>query len=288
MFFAFECRIKRKNVERFPLQYLAKDCRILTKGDFNMEKEKKLKIAVTVLAIIAILEFLVIMGDNNSVLQTDGDTSVGYVEDNSIKDNEIKELTDDEIKKNIQIEYAGTATNGDFVLKVTNNNDKTVMIDSIDTIFKDDNDTFVQKETTYNQWFGIQPKKTIYVYDWGFQKDFSKYSNYEFNINLATSSYILESKTVDNFELTANDSGEQIAVEVKNNNEFSIKDVQVNVVYYKDDKVVGIVMGTDIMSNATASQGTTYINVDYPEDSNYKKVPFDNYEVCFISTDIVK
>lgn len=256
-----------------------------------MEKEKKLKIAIVVLAIISILEFLVIIGGDNTTVQTNGDTKVDYVEKDSNEkgsSNTSKKLSDDEIKNNIQVEYVGIAANGDFVLKVTNNNDKTVMIDSIDTIFKDESNAFVQKETTYNQWFGIQPQKTIYVYDWGFEKNFSQYPNYEFNINLATSSYILESKIADNFEVTANNSGEQIAVEVKNNNEFSVEDVRVNVIYYKDGNVVGIAMGSDIMSNATASQGTTYINVDYPEDSKYADVAFDNYEVCFLAADIVK
>jgi len=249
-----------------------------------MEKEKKLKIAVVALAIIAILEFLVIMRNNNTTVQTSGNTNVGYVETNeNVSNNTNKKLTDDEIKSNIQVEYAGIAENGDFVLKVTNNNDKTIIIDSIETIFKDENNVFAQKETTYNQWFGIQPQKTIYVYDWGFQKDFSKYPNYEFNINLCSDS-IEKAYLVDNFEITANNSGEQIAVEVKNNNSVSVENIQVNAIYYKDGKIVGIKSGSDILSNSTASQSTSYINVDYPEDSQYNDVAFDNYEVYLISS----
>jgi len=268
---------------------------MLAKGALKMEKEKKLKIAVIVLSIIAILEFLIIIGGNNTTVETNGDTNVEYVEPNSNENvstntskSTNKKLTDDEIKANIQVEYAGISANGDFVLKVTNNNDKTVIIDGIDTIFKDEKNVFAEKAQIQDRYFGIQAHKTIYVYDWGFEKDFSKYPNYEFSVNLANSSYILESTTVDNFEITANNSGEQIAVEIKNNNDFSVEDVRINTVYYKDDKIIGIQSGTDIMSNATPSQGTTYINVEYPEDSNYSEVSFDNYEVYLISADIVK
>lgn len=254
--------------------------------------EKKLKIAVIVLSIISIVEFLFIVNSHNEKIQTNANTNVDYAHTNSneVKKTEkkSKELTDDEIKAKLKVEYVGIGANGDFVIKITNNNDKTIMIDSIDTIFKDSNNIFVKKATTYDQWFGVQPNKTIFVYNSGFKEDFSQYSNYDFNVNIETSSYILEKKHVDNFDITSNDSGKQIAVEIKNNNNFSVEDVSINVVYYKDGNIVGIESGSDIMSNATQPQGTTYINVEYPEDSNYKKVEFDQYEVCLISADMVK
>ncbi len=255
-----------------------------------MEKEiKRLRIVVIILAIIAILEFFIIANNtNDTVAQVNSNTTVGYIDKNSNLEDTSKELTDDEIKDNILVEFAGITASGDFVLKVTNNNDRTVIIDNIETIFRDENNTFAEKAETHDEYFGIQAHKTIYVYNWGFEKDFSKYSNYEFNVNLANSSYILEKETVDNFEVTANNSGEQIAVEIKNNNKFSIKYVKINIVYFKNGEVIGIQRGTDIMSNATSPQGTTYINVEYPEDSKYKEVSFDDYEVYLISADIVR
>lgn len=254
-----------------------------------MEREKKLIIAVIVLIIIVVLEFLVIVSGNNTTVQTDGKSNVEYIEKDSNKNvssnNVSQKTTDEEIKKNIKVEHAGTTVNGDFVLKITNNNDSTVIIDNIETIFKDENNVFAQKERTYDSWFGIQANKTIYVYNSGFQKDFSIYPNYEFNINLCSDS-VAKSYCVDSFDIKANDSGNQIAVEVKNSNNISVKDIQLNAIYYKNEQIVGIESGSDILSNATSSQSTSYINIEYPEDSKYNKIDFDKYEVFLISSRI--
>lgn len=254
-----------------------------------MEKEKKLKIAVIILAIIAILEFLVIVGDDNTSIQTNGDTNVTYADTSSNKNmtdnNAVPKTTDEEIKKNIQVESAGITASGDFVLKVTNNNDDTVIIDNIETIFKDENNVFAQKEQTNDSWFGIQAHKTIYVYNWGYKKDFTQYPNYEFNVNLC-SNRVAKSYCVDNFEMKANNSGEQIAVEVKNNNNSSVENIEVNAIFYKNGEIVGIVSGSDILSNSTSSQSSSYINIEYPKDSKYNEIDFDNYEVFLISSRI--
>ena len=54
--------------------------------------------------------------------------------------------------------------------------------------------------------------------------------------------------------------------------------------YYSSGKLVGCVNG---YANQTTTQanGIAYINVSYPEDENYKEVPFDDYKVYLINAD---
>lgn len=79
----------------------------------------------------------------------------------------------------------------------------------------------------------------------------------------------------------SNNTGKQVAVTLANNSGFSISDASVVVLYYQGDIIVGAESG---YANQTVSAGNNvYINVDYPDDSNYKNVSFDKYEVYFIN-----
>ena len=55
-------------------------------------------------------------------------------------------------------------------------------------------------------------------------------------------------------------------------------------VYYKDGSIIGCVKGYN-MDTKTQAKGTAYINVEYPQDKNYKKVEFDDYKVYFIKAE---
>jgi len=138
----------------------------------------------------------------------------------------------------------------------------------------------MEKANSDSQFFGIKANSELILYCSGFKKDFSKYTSHEFEFELS-SEYMSQRIVVDNFEIIANNTGEQISVQVKNNNDIEIGNIKILVAYYKNGEVVGCENGYEFETN-TKAQGTAYINVEYPEDSKYKKVEFDDYEAYLI------
>ena len=138
----------------------------------------------------------------------------------------------------------------------------------------------MEKVSSDSQFFGIEANTETVIYASGFKKDFTKYPNYEFEFELS-SEYMSRDIVMDNFELLANNTGEQISVQVKNNNDIEVENIHLLVAYYKNGKIVGCVDGYDFDTKAKA-QGTSYINISYPEDNQYDEVEFDDYKVYLI------
>lgn len=237
--------------------------------------EKGKSIAGIILCVITILLVIVTLQDifntfNNAETTTSTNVETGRQETTN----------NEELKKNITVEAIGLTENGDFAFKIKNNNNQAVFIDTVNTIFKDANGNFMQKAESNAQFFGIGANSEIINYAWGYDTDFSKYPNYEFEIELS-SEWMAEDIVVDNFEITSNNTGEQISVQVKNNNDIAFDSITVLVAYYRNGIIVGCVEGY-ANNTTTAANGTAYINVYYPEDSNYDEVSFDTYETYLI------
>lgn len=191
-----------------------------------------------------------------------------------------KNISDNEVKEKISIEPIGLTGNGDFAFKITNNNNQDVYIDNINVVFKDANGNFMQSKRGQNEHFAMKANSEIISYVWGYKEDFSAYSNYEFQVELS-GEYIKGITIINDLEMTFNNTGAQIAVEVKNNNNVDLDSISVLVAYYQNGKIVGCVGGSSILTT-TPANGTAYINVEYPEDSHYKKINFDDYKVYLI------
>lgn len=244
-----------------------------------IKKENKGKcIAGIVLSVLTIL--LSIFNISNALDMMENTTADSLT---TIITGKQETVTDDELKSNIVIKSIGITKNGDFAFSIENNNNQNVYIDTINVVFKDEDGNFMKKESSDAQFFGVKANSKIINYVWGYDEDFSKYPNYEFEIELS-SDWIIENETIDNFEVISNNTGEQISVQVKNNNDFDLRSIIVLVAYYKDDKIVGCVNGY-ANDTTTSANGTAYINVDYPEDSEYDEVQFDDYEIFLISAD---
>ena len=243
------------------------------------KREKKGKtIAGIILSALTILLSIFNIGNTVDVIEnitTDSLTTI-------VTDKQ-ETVTEDELKSNIVIEGIGITKNGDFAFSIKNNNNQNVYIDTINVVFKDENGNFMKKESSNAQFFGVKANSEIINYVWGYDEDFSKYPNYEFEIELS-SDWIIENEAIDNFEIISNDTGEQISVQVRNNNDFDLSSITIMVAYYNDDKIVGCVNGY-ANDTTTSANGTAYINVAYPEDSEYDEVQFDNYEIFFVSAD---
>lgn len=180
-----------------------------------------------------------------------------------------------ELEENIEIEALGITKSGDFAIKITNNNDVPVNIETVSTIFKDENGTFMKRAESYDSFFSIDANSETIVYDWGYDEDFSQYPNYEFSVSLSN---ISEDYLYNNFEVSSTDTGDQISVQVTNNNSESVESMDINVVYYENGSIVGIESGYSYDSIIDKGE-SAYINVYYPTDADYNEVSFDEYEV---------
>lgn len=239
------------------------------------KQDKGKSIAGIILSVIVfILVIFTYIGIEKDIENINATTSINI-------ETEKQETTNNEkLKKNVEVEAIGITKYGDFVFKIKNNNDQAVFINTVNTIFKDQDGNFMEKAKSQSQYFGIAAKSEIVNYAWGFEKDFSKYPNYEFEIEMSNG-YMSDNIVINNFELIANNTGEQISVEIKNNNDLKIQSIKVLVAYYKDGVIVGCKDGY-ANDTTTEANGTAYINVEYPEDEKYKKVEFDDYKVYLI------
>ena len=87
----------------------------------------------------------------------------------------------------------------------------------------------------------------------------------------------------ENFEIKANDTDKEIAITITNNNDSELDCIAINVVFFKEGKIVGIDHGISYDEGIKANGGVAYINVDYPEDNNNEEVSFDEFKVYLTS-----
>lgn len=200
-----------------------------------------------------------------------------YTEPETIED---EEQAMEELKKNIEKEVMGITQSGDYVIKLKNNNDVPVYVDDVSVRFFDAEGNFVKKENTYDSYFCIPANNEVVTYVWGYDNNFSEYSKSEIEIMLGEPLYTYLSE---NFEVKASDTNEEIAVTIVNNNDAELDSMKINVVFLKEGSVVGIEDGNIYDEKIEANGGAAYINVDYPSDSDYEDVTFDEFKVYIIS-----
>ena len=181
----------------------------------------------------------------------------------------------------VETETLGVTAGGDYVIKLKNTNNKDVYIEYVTVNFFDDNGAFAESNTTSDSFFCIPANKEVITYLYGSSShDYSKYTKSE--IELSSDEPFYEYRT--NLDATFNNTGSQIAATVTNNTDIDLTNINVNVVFYKDGKVVGIKSGSsNYGSKIEKNGGKAYINVYYPYDNNYDDVEFDNFEGYVVS-----
>ncbi len=171
-----------------------------------------------------------------------------------------------ELEKNITSSGAVTEL-GKLVVFVKNNNKLTVDME-IEVEFYDANGTIVGSDSEDLQAVGVNGE--IAVEMWSTPASFD---NYKIYVDVEQTDEI---SYYDQVEVTHNNNGKEIAVQVKNNSQDVIEFITVSVVYYQGDKVVGIddSIESDIKSGRSAN-----FNLAFPYNKKYKDVKFDNYKV---------
>lgn len=230
------------------------------------KKSKGMAIAGVILSVFGLILCFSVDSNNSS-------TGTGITNDSGSGTSTVSVTTE-----KVKVEKVGLTKAGDLVVKVTNNNKGSVCLSSITANFKDSSGNFALKKEAEDSFVVIPAESYTLVYFWGFDENYSQYSEVSFKTELAN---ISDDFATTGIKLSSNNTGSQIAVTLKNNSGKEIKYSRVVVIYYKDNEVVGAKTGYD---DSTISNGSdAYINVDYPEDSNYNNVSFDKFEVYYIN-----
>lgn len=175
----------------------------------------------------------------------------------------------EKIEKNITISEIEEAKDGSLVAIVKNDNDEVVEIE-IEVVFYDSEENSLGSDTCYLSMYNKQ-EMACEFYDTP-----SDYNDYEVNV-VAEENYY--PNYFNQIEVTDNDTGEQVVVQVTNNADEEIEVIDVAVVFYKDGKIVGY-SGSYESNLRSGSKSTS--NIYYPYDENYNDVSFDDYKV-FVS-----
>jgi len=240
---------------------------------------KKIKAVFLIIFItLFVIFFLTGCSDNNKKTDSKKDNTTTSISSN--KNTNKKTKTKKEIKSNIEKEVLGITPAGDYVIKLKNRNDTQVYIDSISVRFFDENGNFAKKESTDDSFFCIPANSELVTYVWGYERDFEKYSKSEIELILEDPFY---KYYTENFEIQSNDTNEEIAITITNNNNSALDCIKVNVAFFKEGQIVGIESGLSYEEGISSNGGIAYINVDYPLDTDYEEVSFDEFKVYLTS-----
>ena len=177
----------------------------------------------------------------------------------------------EKINKNFTVEDYVLA-NGNVLLVVKNNNDVTVD-GKIKVEFYNEQEQLVNSEDGY--FFFLRGNKTVYTDIFLSESEKSNYSKYKVTVKLDKS---LESTQYhDKITINSSKTNDNILIQVTNNSDDTIKNIDVGVLFYDQDKKIigfGEALLTDVKSKETTS-GKVYL----PHDKNYDDLAFDSYEV---------
>lgn len=238
------------------------------------KKYKVLLIIIIFVAIITVILCCTIFRKNNRNNNSNGsnisngfNTSVGTNDYNGSNNTNPSKYSSAELEKNIVCNGAITER-GKLLAFVKNNNDIPIKME-VEVEFYDSDGMIVGSDS--DTLYVVAANSEIVTQFWSTPDSFDSYKIYvDAEIVVYYKSYI------DSIELIHNNTGKDIAVQVKNNSSDVIDDVRVAVVYYNGDKVVGYDDGSgyDIKSDRSAN-----ITLYYPRGRNYKNVYFDSYKV---------
>lgn len=227
----------------------------------------KLSILIAVVSVVVLVTIIVIVLNGKRWPVTEENnisTGTNINSGTSSKDTRLYNPT--ELEKRVKVDSAVTE-DGNLVVFITNNNDVIVDIET-EVEFYDANGTFVGASKGSLQAIGKGIEVALEIWDTP-----TNWDNYKIYTNLEQSnSYCY----FDKLNVTHSNNGEKIAIQVANNSADIIESITVAVVYYQDNNVVGIEddFESDIRSGRTAN-----FTLDFPHDSEYNNVKFDNYKV---------
>lgn len=187
-------------------------------------------------------------------------------ENNNYNDNTQDTISTTSLSKNITSSGAITKQ-GNLVVFAINSNDSVVDMD-IEVEFYDADGTSVGSDSSCLNGVGAGAEIAVEMFSTP-----ESFDSYKIDIDVEPTTNV---SYFDQVELTHNNNGEEIVVQVKNNSQDVIDYTNVSVVYYQGDEVVGF--NYDLEFSTETGESSNFI-LYFPYDNNYDDVSFDSYKV---------
>lgn len=172
----------------------------------------------------------------------------------------------EKLEKNITSSGALTER-GKLVVFAKNNNKVNIDL-TIEVEFYDENGTLVGSDKEYLSSVGAGSEVAVEMYET--PSSFSKYDIYtDAKVETITKSF------VNDLEISHNKT-ENVVAQVKNNSDEVISAMEVAIVYYQGEKVVGFDYGYE--SDVKPGRSGNF-NFSNPYNNNYDDISYDNYKI---------
>jgi len=161
-----------------------------------------------------------------------------------------------------------SSTNGELIVFLQNNNNTTIDL-TVEAEFYDKEGNIIGTEEDLVT-LGKSSKAAL-----GFDQPDS-FDTHKINLRASDSSDYIKSYH-DDLTISDNNTGKEVIIKLKNTSKNTIESINVAVVFYKNDKIVGFDNNYefDLKSNKEASMS---IHVPYSKDS-FEIIDFDDYEI---------
>ena len=217
------------------------------------------------LIILGCIMIIIVTGcSNNNASPNSSGKNPNNNSNNNINQNE--NYTSGQLEKGIT--SSGAITQLGKLIAFVKNDNKVPVDMEIEVEFYDANGTIVGSDSESLIAVGSNTEIAVEMYSTP-----QSFDNYKIYVDVEQSD---EFSFHNKLEITHNNNGEEIAVQVKNNSENVIDYITVSVVYYKNGQVVGI---DDSIDDEIKSGRSANFTLDYPYDKRYDDIRFDDYKV---------
>lgn len=235
----------------------------------NVKNKKNYIIAgVAVILIIILCVFLFTdTSKQTGNKQSEGNNTATGTNTNAGKNKDEVKVNPKKLEKNITTSGAVTKY-GTLIVFVNNKNNVEVDVE-IEVEFYDSKGNLVGSDDDWLNGVGAKSEVAVDMWDtpdnWETYKiyvDVEQTTEYESFVKLLT--------------IKHNNTGEKITVQITNDNDKEIEEIQVAVVFYENNQVVGY--ESDVEYDVKSGRSANF-DLDYPYDSEYDDVYFDTYKV---------
>ncbi len=227
----------------------------------------KKKISILVFAIILLIGMTGCTKNAkpSSTGTNDGASSTGKNTNNEKNKNE-KSYSPSELEKNVT--SSGSVDESGRLVVIVKNNNKVDVDLNVEAEFYDANGGIAGSDSDDLYAVGAGSEAALSMISTP-----ENFDNYKIYIDAEETEH---KSYLKNVEISSNDNGEDIVAQVKNNSNDTIESIDVSVVFYKGDKIIGYSDGTEIDTKSGRSANFT---LSYPYDKEYNDIKFDNYKV---------
>ncbi len=252
------------NQQQLKSQNLNNNMMMNNQENNNQQNKKLIYIiigGVLILIVIVIIVIFFISGNKNNQLND-------YYFDNYNEEKLEKEEEQENAKLSENISYKEEKTSKNKIVLFLKNNNSVVTDTDIEIEFYDSNGNLLKSEEERVNGFTTSGEVVVEFYDTP-----ESYSSHKIFIDAKKTNYKIYN---DKLSVNDNEMEKSIVVQVKNNSEETIEDIDISIVFYKNNKILDVdsAFDMDIKSGRSAN-----FEISKPYISLYDLADYDNYEI---------